>query len=90
LPHKKIQGLNAIRQLDAVSPPAPLLGRAAFCLSKQLDQLLRSNEPGSLDKALRLTAQYLETSPEDIVAQSCSRPVGSLREKLGRLGASCI
>jgi hypothetical protein len=49
-----------------------------------LDQLLCSNEPESLDKALHLIAQYLEMSPENIVAECFSRPSGSLRNKLGR------
>jgi hypothetical protein len=55
-----------------------------------LDQLLRSNEPESLDKALQVIAQYLEMSPEEIVSECCSRPSGSLRNKLGKLGANCI
>jgi len=37
---------------------------------QQLDRLLHSREPGSRGKALRLAAQYLEMSPEDIVAES--------------------
>jgi hypothetical protein len=54
-----------------------------------LDQLLRSNEPGSLDKALRLTAQCFDISPEDLVAECCSRPLGSLRKELGQFVATC-
>jgi len=51
----------------------------------ELQQLLHSNEPGSLDKALCLTAQHLEISPEEIVSECCSRPLASLRQKLGQL-----
>jgi hypothetical protein len=51
----------------------------------ELDQLLRSNEPDSLDKALSLAAQYLQMPSEDILAQCCSEPFGSLRKKLGQL-----
>ena len=36
----------------------------------ELDRLLHSKEPGSLAKALRLTSQYLEIPPDDIVAES--------------------
>jgi hypothetical protein len=50
-----------------------------------LDRLLNSNQPGSLAKALRLSAQYLEMSPEDIVAECFSRPSGSLRNNLGAI-----
>jgi hypothetical protein len=35
-----------------------------------LDRLLHSKEPGSPAKALHLAAQYLEMSPEEIVAES--------------------